>query len=80
MKRATLLLESGIYEQAKALSREKRQSLKQVINDLLRLGLSSIGKTQTKKIKYKIPVYDMKPVPGFDISDRSTWDFLERKL
>ncbi|MBX7147995.1 hypothetical protein K1X76_02825 [bacterium] len=81
MKRATLLLENGIYEQVKSLSRKKGLSIKEVINDLLRLGLNISRENNSKKIKVKIPVFhNMKPLPGFDVSDKSTWDFLERKL
>lgn len=80
--RATLLLEDGLYRQAKHLSKKWGTTLKEVINELLRRGLTTINTPAKKPKKFKIRVFkNIKPLPGFDPSDRKTWDFIyDRKL
>lgn len=80
MKRATLLLEDGLFSQAKILSRQQGKTLKEVVNDLLRIALSTFaGREATAPKKFKIPENKhIKPLPGVDISDRnSLYDIME---
>jgi hypothetical protein len=75
MKRATLLLEDGLFNQAKILGQQRGKTLKEVINDLLRFALAAFP-AQKKVAKHVvIPLRDeSRPRGGFDPSDRSTWD------
>lgn len=79
MKRATLLLEDEIYKQAKILSQKKGQSLKRIVNDLLRFALNQNFERQQKKTPFEIPSHTQrKPNRNIDISDRnSLYDLLE---
>lgn len=77
MKRATLLLDNAIYKRAKALSKERGVTLKEVLNDLLRKALNFPH--HSHKIKLQIPLYKGSgPRKGVDISDRnSLYDLME---
>ena len=70
MKRATLLLDDVIYNRAKELSLKRGTTLKEVLNDLLRLAFQSLP--QPKRISIvKIPLHKRNgPFSGVDIADR----------
>ena len=71
MKRATLLLEDGLYKQAKDLSKEWGTTLKEVVNELIRRGLITLTQTPKRQKKFNITVHkNVKPLPGVDPSDR----------
>ncbi|OGQ08251.1 MAG: hypothetical protein A3I69_05650 [Deltaproteobacteria bacterium RIFCSPLOWO2_02_FULL_40_36] len=78
MKRATLLLEDAIYRRAKALSKQRGVTLKEILNDLLRKALNYSFSPSTSP-KFKIPLYQGSgPRKGIDISDRnSLYDLME---
>lgn len=77
MKRATLLLEDQLYLRVKELSHRRGSSLKEVINDLLRLALNTVALPK-RTSGFKIPLHrGAKPNPAFDPSDRNTWDILD---
>lgn len=77
MKRATLLLEDSLYDRAKRLGKERGQTLKAVVNDLLRIGLNTAKPRKT--VLFKIPVHKgIGPQPGVDIADRNAlYDLME---
>lgn len=73
MKRATLLLEDALYDRAKKLCRQRHQTLKDVINDLIRRGINSVASTEKaeKAEKAVLPIHKKNgPRPDVDISDR----------
>lgn len=77
MKRATLLLEDGLFNQAKMLGRQQGKTLKEVINDLLRIALSALPVKKKTAPHVSIPLHaESKPQGAFDPSDRSTWDII----
>ncbi|MCP5463625.1 MAG: hypothetical protein H7A33_01210 [Deltaproteobacteria bacterium] len=77
MKRTTLLLEDQLYERVKKVAKENGTSLKTVINNLLRKGLSVKESTQSSK-PFQMPLFKgSKPQIGFDPTDRDTWDILD---
>lgn len=76
MKRATLLLEDNLYDRAKKLSKERGQTLKEVVNELLRIGLSAAR--SKKPVLFELPLYHTGPLPGVDIADRNAlYDLME---
>ncbi len=78
MKRVTLPMEDALYEQAKALSREFGKTLKDVLNDMLRIGLQKIRNQNKNNGNFKVPSFQTGKInPRFDPSDRSTWDILD---
>ncbi len=83
MKRATLLLDDALYRQAKALGRKEGKTLKEVVNDLLRLALNTlIGRTEaTKTDHFKMPLHKGNgPRLLVDVSSReSYYDILEKE-
>lgn len=80
MKRATLLLEDNLYHRAKALSQKQARTLKEVINDLLRLGLNMT--TEKRDMKFEItPHKNNGPQPGVNIADREAlYDLMDDVL
>lgn len=77
MKRATLLLDDVLYDRAKKLSRERHATLKEVVNDLLRIALNLQPPVASKK-HFKIPLHKNGPAAGVDIADRERlYDLLE---
>lgn len=77
MKRATLLLDDVIYERVKHLGRQRGTTLKEVLNDLLRMALNAMPQKRFPKIK--VPLHRKgTPIAGVDLADRnSLYDMLE---
>lgn len=70
VKRATLLLEDSLYDRAKKLGKQRDQTLKEVINDILRLGLNQLS--AKKNVKFDIIVHKNNgPQAGVNIADRN---------
>lgn len=64
------MLEDGLYNRAKKLGKQRDQTLKEVINDLLRLGLNMISSKKT--VKFSINVHKNNgPQLGINIADRN---------
>ena len=71
MKRATLLLDEALYNRAKALSRKRGTTLKEVLNDLLRSAFNAMP--SQKATSFQIPLHKGNgPRAGVDISDRDS--------
>jgi hypothetical protein len=58
MMRTTLTIETDVARELDILQRSKKQSLKQVINEVLRAGLLQL-KSPPKKARYKIKPVDL---------------------
>lgn len=80
MKRATLLMETELYRRAKALSKKRGVTLKEVINHLVREGLNRLQTTAPQK-PFSFPRHrGMEPVSGLNIADReSLHDILDSR-
>lgn len=62
--RTTLTIDDDVMVQLKQEARRRRMSLRDVVNDLLRRGLS--GATEAKRKPFQVKVYDSRLRPGFD--------------
>lgn len=70
MKRTTIVLENQIFARTKQLCKEQGRTLKEVINDLLRVALNTLPAKKPKK--FKMPLHrNNGPLPGGDIADRN---------
>jgi hypothetical protein len=63
--RTTLTLDPDVTERLRHRMAEKKQSLKQVVNDALRAGLSGSGKERT--VRFKVEPHAFGHAPGVDL-------------
>jgi len=71
MKRTTLLLEDSIYLKLHETIKKQGSTLKDVVNNLLRMGLQQPSVSKKSK-QAKLPLHKKNgPKNGIDISDRN---------
>lgn len=78
MRRTTILLDDALYDRLKELSKKRGSTLKEILNNLLRSALASLGAKKTA-VRVTIPLHKKNGArPGIDISDRNAlYDFME---
>lgn len=77
MQRTTIQLQGQLRQQIKKLAHERKTTLQECLNDLIRLGLEMLAR-KTSKTPFAWHTTKAKPVSGFNPADRSYLDFLDK--
>lgn len=71
LMRTTLTLDDDVLKIARRLAAAEDRTLKDVINDALRLGLTAAGRARPRMpFAFKLNVVDGRVMPGVDLTDR----------
>jgi hypothetical protein len=69
--RTTLTLDDDVLKIARRQAAAQERTLKDVINDALRLGLTAAGRARPRTpFAFKLNVVDGRVMPGVDLTDR----------
>lgn len=81
MHRTTIPLEGPVERELRRLAASQRRSFKELVNDLLKRGLQAYRSQGKQKTTFEWRTAAGTPRPGFDPSDRSTYEHvLSRKF
>lgn len=79
LMRTTLTLDDDVLKAAKRRAREQDRSLKDVVNEALRLGLALGEARRPPSYSFRLKMVDGRLLPGIDLTDRDKlFDVMER--
>ena len=78
LMRTTLTLDDDVMRAARRRARDQNRSLKEVINEALRLGLT-MGGSRPSAYTFRLKTVDGRVLPRVDLADRDKlFDLMER--
>lgn len=79
MNRTTVQLEGPLKTQLKRLAHERKSSMTEILNEVLRYGLESLAARPKKSGAFEWITSDAKPREDFDPADRSYLDVMDKE-
>lgn len=79
LMRTTLTLDDDVLKAARRRARDQDRSLKDVVNEALRLGLAMAERPAATPYRFRLKTVDGRLLPGVDLADRDKlFELMER--